>query len=105
MKMADPEFDAAANPMTVAQAQGFAHFQAAFSSYNGALRERAQWRNLMAHTLELAKKHPAVHPDFAAAIGYCFGGQSILEMVRMGCPLQGVCRYVYLFTNPPRAID
>ena len=72
MKMADPDFDAAANPMTVAQAQGFAHFTAAFGHYQGCLREKAQWRNLMARTLELAQQHPAVCQDQAAAIGERF---------------------------------
>jgi hypothetical protein len=57
-----------------------AHFQNAFRHYHGCLKQKQAWRELMAQNLTEAKAHPAVHPDFAAAIGYCFGGQCVLEM-------------------------
>ena len=44
----------------------------------------------MSKNLTQAKAHPAVHPSLAAAIGYCFGGQCCLDMVRNGDDLQGV---------------
>jgi dienelactone hydrolase len=56
------------------------HFQNAFRHYHACLKEKQAWRELMALNLTEAKAHPAVHPDFAAAIGYCFGGQCVLEM-------------------------
>eukprot|EP01046_Picozoa_sp_COSAG06_P027839 COSAG06_NODE_2480_length_6788_cov_3.392084_2_plen_92_part_00 len=76
MKMTDPDFDAAANPMTVAQAQGFTHFTAAFGHCQGCLREKAQWRNLMARTLELAQQHPAV-PKTKRRPSVSDGGHSV----------------------------
>jgi len=101
MKMAQPDFDMAKDPMTVAQGQGFAHFKAAFVMMNGCLREKAQWRNLMAENLKLARQHPAVHPELTGAIGYCFGGMSILEMVRMGLDIQGVCSFHGVLQSNP----
>merc|ERR1712039_584459 len=35
----------------------------------------------------------AVHPEFAGAIGYCLGGQSLLEQVRAGHSLQAVVSF------------
>mmetsp|Transcript_29451 Transcript_29451/g.77182 ORF Transcript_29451/g.77182 Transcript_29451/m.77182 type:complete len:307 (+) Transcript_29451:33-953(+) len=101
MKMADPDFDRDADPMTVAQAQGFAHFRAALKHYNGTLRQRGHWRDLMAETLRLGKAHPSVHPDYAGAIGYCYGGQCVLEMVRSGADLQGVVSFHGLLQSQP----
>jgi dienelactone hydrolase len=56
------------------------HFQKAFGHYHACLKEKQAWRALMLENLMQAKAHPAVHPDFAAAQGYCFGGQCVLEM-------------------------
>lgn len=40
--------------------------------------------------LEELKRHPEVDPDRLAALGYCFGGSTVLDMARMGLPLKGV---------------
>jgi dienelactone hydrolase len=85
--MQEPGYDPVKTPLTTAQAQGYAHILGAFKLYHGCLREKGHWRRLMALNLELAKKHAAVHPDFAAAIGYCLGGQCVLDMLRMGADL------------------
>jgi dienelactone hydrolase len=105
------------------------HFHNAFRHYHTCLKEKQAWRELMAQNLTEAKAHPAVHPDFAAAIGYCFGGQCVLDMgkcvrnakqrrsaqlpshfrpllfpnlsVRMGCPLQGVVSFHGLLQSEP----
>ena len=39
-------------------------------------------------TLRKAFKHPAVKHGLAGAFGYCLGGQSCLEQVRAGHPIQ-----------------
>ena len=102
IQMSQPGWSPEKNPITVAQAQGLAHFKAAFAAYHGCLKEKADWRNLMARNLELGKQHPAAHPKWAGAIGYCFGGQSILEMVRMGCEnLQAVVSFHGLLQSEP----
>lgn len=43
--------------------------------------------------LDHARTHPAVHPTFAGSIGYCLGGQSLLEQVRDGQDVQAGSYY------------
>jgi dienelactone hydrolase len=42
---------------------------------------------------QVLKKHPTVDGNNIAAIGYCFGGAIVLEMVRHGEPLKGVVSF------------
>jgi dienelactone hydrolase len=42
---------------------------------------------------QVLKKHPTVDGNNIAAIGYCFGGAIVLEMVRQGEPLKGVVSF------------
>lgn len=100
--MSQPDFDPVKTPITVAQAQGMAHFSAAFVQYQGCLKEKGHWRDLMKLNLDQAKAHPAVHPSLAAGIGYCFGGQCLLDMVRMGADLQGVVSFHGLLQSEPQ---
>lgn len=102
MAMAQPDFDPEKTPITPGQAKGMGHFKNAFIQYQGCLRQKGHWRNLMELNLKLAKEHPSVHPDYAGAIGYCFGGQCILDMVRMGCDLQGVVSFHGLLQSEPQ---
>jgi dienelactone hydrolase len=90
--------------ITKSQEQGLAHFKAAFAKYHGCLKAKGAWRDLMNLNLTKAKEHPAVHPKFAAAIGYCFGGQCVLDMVRMGSDLQGVVSFHGLLQSEPTNI-
>ncbi|WP_232619012.1 dienelactone hydrolase family protein, partial [Acetomicrobium sp. S15 = DSM 107314] len=39
------------------------------------------------------KKHPLVDPATVAAIGYCFGGGTVLELARSGAELSGVVSF------------
>jgi dienelactone hydrolase len=43
--------------------------------------------------LELLKKHPTVDASKVAAIGYCFGGNVILDMARAGIDLKAVAAF------------
>jgi len=43
--------------------------------------------------LEELKKNPNVDPSKIAGIGYCFGGGMLLNLVRMGEPLNGVVSF------------
>ena len=69
------------------------HFFGAFTRMNARLSDPAHWRGLMAANLEMAFAHPAVERGLAAAIGYCFGGQAVLEQVRAGHQLQAVVSF------------
>ena len=52
--------------------------------------------------LDLLKKQPQTDPDKIAAIGYCFGGEVVLDAARQGVPLAGVVSFHgALATNTP----
>lgn len=79
----------AKHPLTPTQlARAKRHGVGAFAAMYGLLRTPVHWRGLLKAWLDLAREHPAAHPTFAGAIGYCLGGQSILEQVRAGHDLQ-----------------
>ncbi len=50
--------------------------------------------------LEVLKKHPLVDSRRNAAIGYCFGGTTVLEMARSGADLAGVVSFHGGLDNP-----
>jgi len=60
---------------------------AKFSSDRAMLRSRAS------AALEALKNHPLVDPNRVAAIGYCFGGGTVLELARSGAELAGVVSF------------
>ena len=43
--------------------------------------------------LEVLKKHPLTDPKRVAAIGYCFGGTTVLELARAGADVAGVVSF------------
>jgi dienelactone hydrolase len=51
------------------------------------MRERAR------AGLEVLKKHELVDPSRIAAIGYCFGGTTVLELARSGAEISGVVSF------------
>lgn len=77
------------------------HFQGAFAAMNALLLEPKYWRGLMQAYLEAAFAHPAVRAGLAGAIGYCFGGQCLLEQVRAGHQLQSVVSFHGLLQSMP----
>jgi dienelactone hydrolase len=50
--------------------------------------------------LDVLLKQPLVDPTRIAAIGYCFGGTSVLEMARAGMDLKGVASFHGNLTTP-----
>lgn len=77
------------------------HAWGAFSAMNDLLRHPVRWRALMSAYLQSGQSHRAVAPGKAAAIGYCFGGQCVLEMCRNGDDLQGVVSFHGLLQSLP----
>ena len=77
------------------------HWKGAFRAYNSWQKDPRGWRDIMSLYLRKAREHPAVHPKHAAAIGYCFGGQCVLEMVRNGDKLDGVVSFHGLLQSDP----
>lgn len=52
--------------------------------------DRGEFRKRLEASLEVLKKQEGVDADRLGAIGYCFGGTGVLEMVRAGLDLKGV---------------
>ncbi len=77
------------------------HWKGAFRAYNSWQKDPKGWRDIMTCYLVTARKHFAVHPVHAAAIGYCFGGQCVLEMVRNGNKLDGVVSFHGVLQSDP----
>ena len=54
-------------------------------------------RQLMRHRAEaglnVLKAHPSVDPNRMIAIGYCFGGSTVLELARAGIDLKGIVSF------------
>jgi dienelactone hydrolase len=61
---------------------------------SGAIKEdRKLMRARAKAALDYFAKHPQVRSDKIAAIGYCFGGTTVLEMARAGFSLKGVASF------------
>lgn len=71
----------------------------AFFSDRKLMRERAL------AGLEELKKLPYVDETKLAAIGYCFGGTSVLELARAGAPLKGVASFHGNVATPTPATE
>lgn len=57
------------------------------------LSDRKLLRKRAIAGLEELRKHPLVDPARVAAIGYCFGGTTALELARSGAKLNGVVSF------------
>ena len=64
------------------------------------MQDRAMLQTRMNASLETALAQPETNPNKAAAIGYCFGGLSVLDLARMGAKVEGVVSFHGLF-HPP----
>jgi dienelactone hydrolase len=56
-------------------------------------KDRELMRRRALAGLETLKKTPLVDPARIAAIGYCFGGTTVLELARAGTDLRGVASF------------
>lgn len=59
--------------------------------------DRAELQKRLAGGLAAAKAQSGINASKAAAIGYCFGGLSVLDMARAGMDVLGVCSFHGLF--------
>ena len=55
--------------------------------------DRKLMRDRALAALDELKKNPNVDPDRIAAIGYCFGGTTVVELGRSGAPLAGIVSF------------
>jgi dienelactone hydrolase len=64
---------------------------------NPLLGDRAELQKRLAGSLATAKQQKGVDASRAAAIGFCFGGLSVLDMARAGMDVRGVASFHGLF--------
>ncbi len=66
-----------------------------------ALRaNRAELQNRLTLSLATMQQQPEVDAAKCAAIGFCFGGLSVLDLARLSAPLSGVVSFHGLFDAP-----
>ncbi|MEW6695145.1 MAG: dienelactone hydrolase family protein [Pseudomonadota bacterium] len=64
------------------------------------VQDRALLQARLGAALQALTAQPEVDASRVAAIGFCFGGLSVLDMARCGLPLRGVVSFHGLFTPP-----
>ena len=71
---------------------------------NGWKADIGAWRRRIGAALSALRGIERVDATRVAAIGYCFGGSSVLELARSGAQLRAVvCFHGELLSNPPAA--
>jgi dienelactone hydrolase len=61
---------------------------------SGAFRnDRQRMRTRILAALDVLKQQPSVDPAQISAIGYCFGGTTVLELARSGADVRGVVSF------------
>lgn len=66
------------------------HDPAEAGSLAGAVRNKALFRTRAEGALEALMRQRGVDPSRIAAVGYCFGGTTVLELAYSGAPVRGV---------------
>jgi dienelactone hydrolase len=70
--------------------------------WSGAMRSnKDRWRDRALAGLQVLKQQPQVDGDRVAAIGYCFGGSTVLQLAFADAPLKGVVSFHGALTPPP----
>lgn len=59
----------------------------------GLFGDRAKWRSLARASLDTLASQPEVDSGTLAAIGFCFGGATCLELARSGAPLKAITTF------------
>lgn len=71
------------------------------SKLAGAMRsDRTRMRGRILAALEVLKAHPLTDPGRIGAIGYCFGGTTVLELARSGADVKGVASFHGALSTP-----
>jgi dienelactone hydrolase len=55
--------------------------------------DRADWRSRALAALDALRAHPQVDANKIAAIGFCFGGTTCIELARSGAPLAAIATF------------
>jgi len=69
--------------------------------WSGTTRSNTQkWRDRALAGLNVLKQQPNVDPNQLAAIGYCFGGSTVVQLAYAGAPVKGVVSFHGALTPP-----
>ncbi len=60
-----------------------------------------KWRNRALAGLDVLKQQPGVDPNNLAAIGYCFGGSTVIHLAYADAPVKGVASFHGALVPPP----
>ena len=63
------------------------------------------WRGRARAGLSVLRERPRTDPERLAAIGYCFGGSTVLQLAYAGADLAGVVSFHGSFPTPPKEAD
>ncbi|CUB06996.1 MAG: dienelactone hydrolase family protein [Tepidiphilus sp.] len=64
------------------------------------VENRAKLQGRIAQAIETLRAQPEVDAEKIAAIGFCFGGLTVLDLARTGADVRGVASFHGLFTPP-----
>nr|AGF87241.1 dienelactone hydrolase family protein [uncultured organism] len=64
------------------------------------IENRAKLQGRIAKAIETLRAQPEVDADRIAAIGFCFGGLTVLDLARSGADVRGVASFHGLFMPP-----
>ena len=59
----------------------------------GVRKDTAQWRNRIRAAVDALAAQPQCDKDKIAAIGYCFGGSTVIELALSGAPVKAVVSF------------
>jgi dienelactone hydrolase len=65
----------------------------------------ALWQERASEGLRVLQDNPLVDPTRLAAIGYCFGGATVMQLVYGGAPVQGVVSFHGSLPLPPASLS
>jgi len=71
----------------------YSDMQAVMPVIKGYYSDRADWRSRAEAAFEALMVQPQVDADRIAAIGFCFGGATCLELARSGAPLAAIVTF------------
>jgi dienelactone hydrolase len=77
----------------------------AFELMNGFTADRPRLQDRLAACVVACAAQPEVDEQRLAAIGFCFGGLCVLDMVRSGLPLTGVASFHGILGAPGNTAD
>lgn len=68
---------------------------------NAVTTNLSVWQARALEGLKILEGHPQVDPQKLAAIGYCFGGATVMQLVYGGAPVRGVVSFHGSLPIPP----